>query len=126
MKMSKKKHIRKGPEIYDITDEANRPFKCIFYKHRCSEEDSIFDMEEFKKTNEEEINQLQKEDLQRMKTNVLDMKGETDGTNLSEIIRLVFQEFGVQNEDDKALQIVEYKLNVLTMNDTWNGNPITI
>ena len=61
-----------------------------------------------------------------MKTNVLDMKGETDGMNLSEIIRLVFQEFGVQNEDDKALQIVEYKLNVLTMNDTWNGNPITI
>ena len=38
-----------------------------------------------------------------MQTYVQIMKGETDKMNLSKIIMLVFQELGLQNEEDREL-----------------------
>ena len=84
------------------------------------------DTEEQKEKIFDEDAQWKNENLRRMKTNVLDMKEETDGMNLSEIIRLVFQEIGFQNEDEKTLQIVEYKLSELTLNSHLNGNRILL
>ena len=124
--MDKKKHVSKIHEKYNKIDKERASFKCIFFKLRFQEEDDVMDTEEQKEKIFDEDAQWQNENLRRMQTNVLDMKEETDGMNLSEIIRLVFQEIGFQNEDEKTLQIVEYKLSELTLNSHLNGNRILL
>ena len=124
--MDKKKHVSKIHEKYNKIDKESASFKCIFFKLRFQEEDDVMDTEEQKEKIFDEDAQWQNENLRRMQTNVLDMKEETDGMNLSEIIRLVFQEIGFQNEDEKTLQIVEYKLSELTLNSHLNGNRILL
>ena len=69
---------------------------------------------------------LQNNSSGSMQTYVQDMKGETDKIDLSKIIMLVFQELGLQKEEDRELQMVEYKLNEITLNIHLNGNLVLL
>ena len=78
--------------------------------------------EELKINTEDKKTDLQNNSSGSIQTYVQDMKRETDKMDLSKIIMLVFQELGLQNEEDRELQMVEYKLNELTLNIHQNNN----
>ena len=57
-----------------------------------------------------------------MHQNILDIKGETDGTSIPKLVALVFQELGINQREEWEIQIVEHKLSELTLNNTCKGN----
>ena len=57
-----------------------------------------------------------------MHPNILDIKGDTNGTSLPKLVSLVIQEHEKKQIEDWEIQIVEHKLNELTLNNTCNGN----
>ena len=66
--------------------------------------------------------QIYREDLQDMHQNILDIKEETDGKSLPKLAALVFQELGINQWEEREIQIVEHKLREITLNNTCRGN----
>ena len=120
--MNKKKQPSKSPKKQIKKEKEKSLFKWIFFKFRFQETDKVIVADELKINTEDRKTDLQNNSSGSMQTYVQDMKGETDKMDLSKIIMLVFQELGLQNEEDRELQIVEYKLNELTLNIHQNGN----
>ena len=120
--MNKKKQPSKSPKKQIKKEKEKSLFKWIFFKLRFQETDKVIVAEELKISTEDRKTDLQNNSSGSMQTYVQDMKGETDKMDLSKIIMLVFQELGLQNEEDRELQMVEYKLNELTLNIHQNGN----
>ena len=119
--MNKKKQPSKSPKKQIKKEKKKSLFKRIFFKLRFQETDKVIVAEELKINTEDRKTDLQNNSSGRMQTYVQDMKGETDKIDLSKIIMLVFQELGLQNEEDRELRMVEYKLNELTLNIHQNG-----
>ena len=120
--MNKKKQLSKSPKKQIKKEKEKSYFKWIFFKLRFQETDKVIVAEELKINTEDRKTDLQNNSSGSMQTYVQDMKGETDKMDLSKIIKLVFQELGLQNEEDRELQMVECKLNELTLNIHQNGN----
>ena len=119
--MNKKKQPSKSPKKQIKKEKKKSLFKRIFFKLRFQETDKVIVAEELKINTEDRKTDLQNNSSGRMQTYVQDMKGETDKIDLSKIIMLVFQELSLQNEEDRELRMVEYKLNELTLNIHQNG-----
>ena len=77
------------------SDRQDTPFKWVFLQQRHKQRDKYHHLEECKEMGDAKSMQICREDLQDMYQNILDVKGEMDGTSLPKLVALVFQELGI-------------------------------